>query len=360
MACRENKNGPHDWARRAEEILQEGRRKYRDESERWEVGQAGAEGVRAAINAQHWWVASKANGKVVKAQRVNRGLCASMMALFSSLCSQKNLSQLNQAWINAESSEDKVRAVVGYVSNALASAGLGWLSEPCLLLTEELIERAGECMNPNCSMTKDQTLRWVCKKGVLGGFVVSIAVDFMLYLAGCNDKDPFCLENGVERGAMSALSGLVNFISVKVGAAGWLHFVMSFLVIWAIGQIFKNIQQVGWNYYLKSWLPAYMVGTPEWDYNPNVLNVPHDLCCPLSFEPFIDPVWCLDQLYERKMIEDWIIQHGTHPIARGTQVSLASLKKRSCPKMKSLVEEYMAANGIDKVRKLQPGMWTFN
>lgn len=279
---------------------------------------------------------------------------------FSSLCSQKNLSQLNQAWINAESFGDQVHAVVSYCSNALASAGLGWLSEGCLLLTEELIEKAGKYMGPNNSMTNDQITRWNCMKGVGGGFIVSIMVDVMTWLVGCNDKDPFCLDNLVERGAMSAVAGLVNYISVSVGAAGWIHFVMSFLVIWAIGEVFKNIQHVGWDYYLKSWLPASMVGTPEWDYNPNVLDVPHDLCCPLSFEPYIDPVWCLDHLFERKVIEDWIIQHGHHPIARDTPVSLASLKKRSCPKMKSLVEEYMAANGIDKVKKLQPGMWTFN
>merc|ERR1719300_250382 len=83
----------------------------------------------------------------------------------------------------------------------------------------------------------------------------------------------------------------------------------SLVLMWVIEMQINAIKEHGVVGYLKSWIPNFLKSDVSWNYSDK-LNIPEDMCCSITFEPFVNPVICGDFIFEQKAVKQWIIDHG--------------------------------------------------
>lgn len=327
-----------DYQDEAEKILREGRRRYRDELGSWRVGGAVKDGAMASIQANFLWYKTQSG----QCCRADRSIVGAVFSFLSALVSEKNRSQLIDNWKNAQDFKGCVGAITSYFANAFASAGLGWLSSAFMIAVEEFIEE-NMMKKIFTDLTTNQIVFKACAEGAYYGCIAMTTWDVISYHFGFSDRkeDPLTFANLSSNAACSIVSGLLNYACVTFAVGGWAHVLLTFCVLWVVGQIIEGIRKAGFTNYAWSWVACWYSGTAEYDYDED-LEIPEDMQCPITLQPFVDPVWCLDSMFERRAVEEWIIQHGTHPLAGKVKVSIRGLDPSS--KMKNLVTKFMSEN----------------
>lgn len=81
----------------------------------------------------------------------------------------------------------------------------------------------------------------------------------------------------------------------------------------------------------------------HWDVPDNV-DVPSPMICVITFNLFMDP-WILhDMPFEKRFLERWVLEHGTHPLNRAMKVSISEL--RPADRLRELCHEFAAQHNI--------------
>lgn len=337
---------PRDyWVSEAENILKEVRQGlHRSENARF-VGNGVRDGVTGGTRSVFWHKAIRNKKGVLKIEKVDRTAVGAMFALISSLTNEDVIRRANHLWTNG----DYVKAILSYAGDALKNTGLGWMSTSAMIFIEEMVldkmfkeGYGGVCFPIDFSSFTNPVCAQTYAKAGIAGFFATLMIDLVLYIGGQNNKNnPLRFSNVMKSGILASVNAIFGYVCTSITLIGWQQLIASMLLVWVLQQIIDGVYEAGLVGYIKSWMPKFLTGTKEWKYDDN-LKIPEDMCCPITQEPFVDPVSCGDYLYERADIEKWIINTGTHPIARETKVSLWSLKP--CHSMRSLVERYMQEN----------------
>jgi len=330
------------WVEEAEKILKDVRKGLLSDERALFVGNGARDGVAGGTRALYWKKWNEESGKWIK---MNRTIVGAIFALIASACNEDVIRRANDLWTNGK----KMEAMKSYVGDILKNAGLGWLASSAMIYIEKWVLtlfKDGQFCLPFDLLCLPQTS---CAQNYLGagiaGLFTTVFINLMLWVTSQkNNKHKTCLEalDLWKNGILASVNAVFGYVCTSVSLVGWPQLIASAILVWVFQQIIDGVSEAGLFGYIKSWMPKRLVGTKQWKVSRDV-QVPEDMCCPITKHPLVDPVSCGAILYERSDIEKWITETGKHPIARDKEISLWSLKP--CHAMRILIERFMKENG---------------
>ena len=280
----------------------------------------------------------------------HRSIFTACYALVCALTADRALSRLDESFRNATSWRDKACALRLYITDAFMACGLGWLSSTAMVAVDKLLE--------TFVCTEDWQHLLVSEAKTCGvALIVRFVVEVLVYcFRACNGRSspeqaPWKPANLLGSAIMAAAIGLTNELCCSIGLSGILPVLLSFVVVSVVDDLLKQFQEeslhLGLWQALKRMLPFSDTASLEWKDDEVPEDMPRNMRCQISGKPFVEPVVCHGDVFEKKYLEEFVVNRGKHPFHCDQRISLLSI--RPCPEMKILVEEYARQHKMTKM-----------